>query len=42
MGQNEVEEVKREVEKEVDEAFVFARGSAFPKAEDLLDYVFKK
>lgn len=37
----EVEKIRREAEAEVDEAFALARGSAFPKVEELRKYVFK-
>ncbi len=42
LDQEVIEEISREVEKEVEEAFVFARGSAFPDPEDLGKYVFKE
>ena len=42
MDQEELEMAKREVETEVEEAFAFARGSAFPDPEDLGKYVFKE
>ena len=42
MGQVEIERIRGEVETEVEEAFEFARGSAFPSEEDLGKYVFKE
>lgn len=39
-SQDGIEEMRREVDKEVEEAFVFARGSAFPDPGDLHKYVF--
>jgi acetoin:2,6-dichlorophenolindophenol oxidoreductase subunit alpha len=41
-GPEEMEKVKREVERQVEEAFAFARGSAFPEPEQLGKYVFKE
>jgi len=40
MGQQEIVGIKTEVEREVEEAFAFARGSAFPEAGDLGNYVY--
>ena len=42
MGSEEMDKVKKDVESEVEEAFEFARGSAFPDPEDLSKYVFKE
>jgi TPP-dependent pyruvate/acetoin dehydrogenase alpha subunit len=38
----DVEEIKREVEKEVEEAHLFAKDSPYPKESDLAEYVFKE
>lgn len=40
MDEAEIAEVKREVEREVEEALAFAKGSAFPDLGDLDKYVF--
>jgi acetoin:2,6-dichlorophenolindophenol oxidoreductase subunit alpha len=40
MGREEIEGIRFDVEKEVEEAFAFARESAFPDPEDLGKYVF--
>ncbi|MBW2596290.1 MAG: hypothetical protein JRC93_10015 [Deltaproteobacteria bacterium] len=40
MKQEEIEGTKRDVEKEVEEAFAFARESAFPDPDDLHKYVY--
>lgn len=40
MGRSDLEEIRREVEKEVADAFDFARGSSFPEPRDLARYLF--
>ena len=42
MKQEELVGIKKEVEKEVEEAFVFARGSSFPEPGDLHKYIYKE
>ena len=42
MGQEEIEGIRAEVEREVEEAFAFARRSAFPDPEDIGKYVFRE
>ncbi len=41
-GKGELEEIRREVEKEVKEAHTFAKKSADPKESELTKYVFKE
>ena len=42
MGREEIEGIRADVEKEVEAAFMFARGSGFPDAEDLHKYLYKE
>ncbi len=42
LGEKDIEEIRREAEKEVEEAHLFAENSPYPKETDLAKYVFKE
>lgn len=41
LSESDIEEIKKEIEKEVEEAHEFAKNSPYPKESQLADYVFK-
>jgi TPP-dependent pyruvate/acetoin dehydrogenase alpha subunit len=42
LKQEDIDKIEREVEKEVEKAFAFAKKSPYPKKDDLTKYVFKQ